>query len=146
MCSGRSHEPADSLPGKQRSERPEVQIQVLGPQSVPLAQFGHAVLQEHEGEPDPLLLVLAEISGVEAAQRLALHELAQQLDDGQHEFHQVALDGVGVQVQPVAAGGHVSSPQGDGTCSLTELISALRSMRTRSTSAMRSVMSPVTTT
>ena len=39
-----------------------------------------------------------------------------------------------------------NSLQGEGTCSLTELMSAFRSMRTRSTSAIRSVRSPVMTT
>lgn len=90
------------IPGQQRSQRPEVQVQVLGPQAVAVAQFGHAVVEEHQGQSDPLLLLLAQVALVDAAQRLALHELAQQLDDGQHQLDQVALDGVGLQVETLA--------------------------------------------
>lgn len=92
------------MTGQQRSQRPEVQVQVLGPQSVAVTQFGHTVVEEHQGEPDPLFLVLAQVALVDTAQRLAFHELAQQFDDRQDQLDQVALDRVGLEVEAALAG------------------------------------------
>ena len=47
---------------------------------------------------EPLDRLVVEIAGVDAAQRLALHQLAQELDQRQHELRQSAFHGLGVGV------------------------------------------------
>ena len=60
----------------------------------------HALVELHERLPEALDLLLRQRAAVDPAQRLALHELAQELDDGQHELGQAALEVLGIGVDP----------------------------------------------
>ena len=59
-------------------------------------QFVEGGLQLHQGLPEALDLLLGEVAGLHAAQRLALHELAEQLDEREHELGEPALGVLGV--------------------------------------------------
>ena len=60
-------------------------------------------MEDHEGGAQPLFLLLGEVTLVDAVQRLALHELPQQFDQGEDKPDQVPFDGVRVGAD--AAGG-----------------------------------------
>nr|WP_245594313.1 hypothetical protein [Actinospica robiniae] len=51
---------------------------------MPLAQFAHALIQQHERGAQLLLFLGSEIATVKPPDRLSFHELPQQLDDGEH--------------------------------------------------------------
>ena len=72
---------------------PEIEVQVLRVEPELLAQLLHPPVELHERLPEPLDLLVDRRAAVDPAQRLALHQLAEQLDDGQHELGQAALDG-----------------------------------------------------
>src|SRR4051794_13932004 len=57
-----------------------------------LGQLAHAPIELHEGLDQPLDLLVAERSGLHSPQRLALHQLPQQLDERQHELRETLLD------------------------------------------------------
>src|SRR3954471_13487572 len=76
---------------QQVSQRPEVQVQVVLRQAELARQLLHPLLEEHERLPEALDLLGVGGAGVDPAQRLALHELAQQLDDREHELSEAAL-------------------------------------------------------
>ena len=63
-----------------------------------LAQLGHPPVELHERAAQALDLLLGQRAGVDAPQRLALHQLAQQLDDREHELGEPLLDRLGVGV------------------------------------------------
>ena len=63
------------------------------PELVP--QLVHALLELHERAAEALDLVVGQAAAVDAPQRLALHQLAQQLDHREHELREAALDGSG---------------------------------------------------
>src|SRR3954467_15266362 len=83
---------------EQVAERPEVQVQVLRVKAELCAQLLHPLVQLHERPPQAFLLIRRKRSAVDAAQRLALHELAQQLDDREYELREPALELLGVGV------------------------------------------------
>src|SRR3954454_5295632 len=90
------HDRADGL--QQSTQRPEVQIQVLGGEPELLTKLIHPLVQLHERAAEPLDLLLAQIPAVDPAQRLSLHDLPEQLDDRQDELRQAALDVLGIGI------------------------------------------------
>src|SRR5512135_1150692 len=77
---------------QQIAERAEVEIEVSLLQPEVLGQLAHAAVELHEGLPQPLDLVVAEVAGLHAAQRLALHQLPQQLDQREDELGEALFD------------------------------------------------------
>ena len=73
-------------------ERSEVEIQVRVGEPELLLQLVHALGELHERLPEPLHLLVVERPLLHAAERLALHQLPQQLDQGEHELGEPALD------------------------------------------------------
>lgn len=69
------------------------------------AKVGEAVMEGEEGGAEFFFLLVGEIAGIDAAQRLAFDELAQQLDDGEDELQEVFPDGVRVGCQAVGGVG-----------------------------------------
>jgi hypothetical protein len=67
-----------------------------------LAQLGHPLVQGEQGGPDLLDLLLAQVALVHPAQRLPLHQLAEQLDHGEHQRDQAAFHRLRVGVDPAA--------------------------------------------
>src|SRR6478672_441576 len=83
---------------QQPAQRAEVQVQVLVLKAELLLELLHALLEQHEGAVEALDLLVGQPAGVDAAQRLTLHQLAQELDDRQHELGEALLDALGVCV------------------------------------------------
>src|SRR5215211_4320497 len=61
---------------QQPAQGAEIQVQVLLGEPELLAQLSHALVELHEGPAEPLLLLVAQAAAVDAAQSLALHQLA----------------------------------------------------------------------
>src|ERR671911_2271774 len=80
----------------------DVDVEVLGLEAEDLPQLLHLLVERHERAPEVLDLLVAEPAAVDPAQRLALHQLPQQLDDRQHELREPLLDRVGVGVDAAA--------------------------------------------
>src|SRR4051794_2953148 len=93
---------------EQLAEWAEVQVEVLGGEAEVLAQLGHALLEREEGLAEALDLLRCQVARIDAAQGLALHELAQELDNGEEELREPLLDALGVGVD--AAGKRVVEP------------------------------------
>src|SRR5207253_95356 len=70
---------------EQAAERAEVEIEVSGGKAEALADVADRVLEPHERAPYVLGLLGREAAGLHAADRLALHQLAQELDQREHE-------------------------------------------------------------
>src|SRR5882724_2232256 len=81
---------------QQTAQRAKVQIEVLVAQPERLLELLHAVRQRHQSQAEALDRLVVEPPGLYPAQRLPLHQLAQQLDDGQNELGETLLDGVGI--------------------------------------------------
>jgi MFS family permease len=153
---------------QERAEGAEVEVQVLRLEAEVLAQLGHPLLQPHERVAEPFGLLVGDGAVVDAPDGLALHELAEQFHDREDEGGQPAFGrALVVAVKPVAnrlrhavtsprtgscpswPGSCLSCPSWPGSCpasALTEASSARSDTVTRSTSAIDSVISPVTTT
>src|SRR5204863_3570628 len=86
----------------QLPQRPEVQVQVLVLQAEGLLQLLHPLLEEHERLTQPLDLLRGERPALDPPERLALHELAEELHQRQHELRQPLLEVVAVGVDPPA--------------------------------------------
>src|SRR3954447_7325537 len=76
---------------QQVPEGPQVDVEVRGREAVAPLEVLHGPLKVHQPGAERLDLLVAEIALVDRAQRLLLHQLADQLDDGQHELEQVPL-------------------------------------------------------
>src|SRR6266404_1185713 len=76
---------------EQAAERAEVEIEVSGGKAEALADVADRVLEPHERAPHVLGLLGREAAGLHAADRLALHQLAQELDEREHEPRDRAL-------------------------------------------------------
>src|SRR6266850_7144654 len=86
------------LGSEQAAERAEVEIEVSGGKAEALADVADRVLEPHERAPHVLGLLGREAAGLHAADRLALHQLAQELDEREHEPRDRALHVLGVGV------------------------------------------------
>src|SRR5262249_5323170 len=126
-------------------------------------ELGHLLLQRHQGPADLFDLVVGERPVIYSPQGLSLHQLAQQLHDGENKADQAPLDRLRVGVNAMAPYGralfrrcqraHRPGTSSSSTSSLApraralaEVTSARSETRTMSTSAMASVTSPLTTT
>src|SRR3954466_13491644 len=87
---------------EQAAEWPEVEVEVVLGEPELVAQLRHPLVELHERAAEALDLLFGQAAGVDPAQRLALHQLAQELDDGQHELRQALLDRLRVGVDPAA--------------------------------------------
>src|SRR5204862_7129460 len=99
--------PAPTLPvggSEQVPERAEVEVEVLRVEPELLAQLLHALVELHEGAAEPLDLVVGEAAAVDAAERLPLHELAEQLHDREHQLREAALQLLGIRVHAACEG------------------------------------------
>src|SRR5947207_2167314 len=83
---------------EQVSERPEVDVQVTVLQLEMLLELLHTLIEPHEGLPHALDLLVGQRVQLHTPQRLPLHQLAQQLDQRQHELREAALDLVRIGV------------------------------------------------
>src|SRR5712664_1339385 len=83
---------------EQAAERAEVEIEVSGGKAEALADVADRVLEPHERAPHVLGLLGREAAGLHAADRLALHELAHELHEGEHEPRDRALHVIGIGV------------------------------------------------
>src|SRR5207248_5846911 len=96
------------------AERPEVQIQVAVLEPELGLELLHAALELHERLAEALDLLVGQGALLHAAKRLPLHQLAEQLDEGEDELREALLDllGVGVHapreraLEPVELAGH----------------------------------------
>src|SRR3954452_16712858 len=88
---------------EQFSEWAEVDVQVLLLELEVIAQLFHLLLEQHEGLAEPLDLVGRERAPVDSPQRLALHQLADQLDEREHQLGQPFLEAFAVRVDAPAA-------------------------------------------
>src|SRR5690349_6570049 len=130
---------------EQSAERSQVDVEVGGGQVVARLELVHGLLQMHQPVAEALDLLVGQVALVDATQRLLLHQLAHQLDDGQHQLEQVAFHGLRVGLEPLrqqaALLGHrwvISSR--------TVEISACSRTCTRSTPASEMTTSPASTT
>src|SRR6201991_4071901 len=82
-----------SVAPEEGAEGAEVEVQVAQCQAVAAAQVRHRRVEPEQRLPERLDLVVAEVALVDPAQRLPFHQLPDQLDDGEDELEQVALDG-----------------------------------------------------
>src|SRR5947207_2480961 len=100
-----------------------------------VAQAGHGFLERHEGQAEPLDLLVGQVARVDPAQGLALHELAQQLHDREDQAGEAALDVLRVGVEPLAEDVRLGHRVGSRYSASTEVMSVRREMCTRSMSA-----------
>src|SRR5204862_1959937 len=84
----------------QVSKRSEVEVQVRVVEAEVRLQLVHPLLELHERHPQPLHLVVAERAAFDAPERLALHDLAKELDQCQDELREPALELLRVRVDP----------------------------------------------
>src|SRR5690349_11005488 len=82
----------------QLSKWAEVEVQVLGLELEVLAELLHLLLEQHEGLSQPLDLIRGESAALDSPQRLALHQLADQLHQRQHELREPLLEALGIGV------------------------------------------------
>src|SRR5690606_20107643 len=84
------------------AERSQVEVEVVVGEVERVLQLVHALLQRHQGPAEPFDLLVGEAARLDAPDRLALHQLAQQLDQREHELRQTARHVVTVGVDPHA--------------------------------------------
>src|SRR3954451_6876020 len=87
---------------EQGPEGSQIEVEVGRGEAVPGLQLVHRLLQAQQSEAEGLDLLLGEIALVDAAQRLRLHQLADELDDREHELEQLPGHGGGIGVDPLA--------------------------------------------
>ena len=71
-----------------------------GPQAELVGQLVHFFFELHQGKSDALHLLVAETAAFHAAYGLSFEQLAQELDQRQHELRQPLLDAFRVDVDP----------------------------------------------
>ena len=85
---------------RQVTERPEIEIQISLLEPELLGQLVHPLLELHERLAETLDLLVRRGCPPPSAERLALHELPQQLDQRQHELREPVLDVLGIGLDP----------------------------------------------
>jgi hypothetical protein len=81
-----------TYPSEEAAKRAEIEVQILGLELKLGAQLLHALVEFHERCPEAFDLLSGQPAGVDAPQRLALHQLAQQLDDREHQLAEALRD------------------------------------------------------
>src|SRR5205823_776031 len=102
-------------PLQQSSQGTEVQVQVTVVEAEVALQLLHALGEQHQRLPQALDLFVAQIAGLDSAQRLTLHQLAQELDDREYELRQPPLDALRIGVHPPRQGVAQLRLRGHGT-------------------------------
>src|SRR3954447_1659781 len=87
---------------EQFSEWAEVDVQVLLLELEVLAELFHLLLEQHEGLTQPLDLVSRERASFDSPERLALHQLADQLNQREHQLGEPLFEALAVRVDPPA--------------------------------------------
>src|SRR2546421_590324 len=85
---------------EQIAERPEVQIEIAILDSELTLELLHSLLELNEGAPQPVDLVIGQRALLQAAKRLALHHLPQELDERKDELRQASFPLLGIGVDP----------------------------------------------
>jgi hypothetical protein len=99
--------------GQERAERPEVEVEVFRRRSEVVLQPLHGLIEPHERQAELLDLLVGQVLVlVHAPEGLFLHQLPDQLDDGEDEGREVVLDGLRVRPQPLSEGRCHRSPLG----------------------------------
>src|SRR4051795_1779048 len=159
-CQRSNRRRSPRIGGKQRPQRSQIDIEILWLQIEMVAQFGHLLLQEHQRGTDALDLLISEVTPIDPADSLTLHQLPQQFHQGQHQTHQTAFHRLGIGVDPLPgcrSDGrlfqipwlrHTYPPpsSSSGSSEPTDEISVRSETTTRSTSAIDRVISPLITT
>src|SRR5690349_15666183 len=83
---------------QQIAERAQIQVQIALFEPEMLDQLLHAAIELHERVAEALDLLVGERAALHPAERLPLHQLAQQLDEREHELREALLDLLGVGV------------------------------------------------
>ena len=96
--------------GTVESRQVQGQVHVVGDDAEVLDQLVEGVLQLHEGAAQALDLLVGEVAGLDAAQGLALHHLADDLEQGHHEPAQPAADVLAAALEPPRGPGAASPP------------------------------------
>jgi hypothetical protein len=78
---------------------------VLLVQSEFAPQLLHALFKAHEGLAETLDLVGGQRAALDSPHRLALHDLADEVDEHQHQAGEALLDVLGIGVDPAAQRG-----------------------------------------
>src|SRR4051812_42662916 len=84
----------------QIAERSEIEIEVFLLEPEVLSELVHALFELHERLAETLDLLVVEVPHLHAAERLALHQLPQELDQREHELREPALDVLWVGLNP----------------------------------------------
>lgn len=112
--------PAASAPRQEGSEWAEVEVEILRPDSVLLAEFCHPLVEQHQSGSDLVSLRIAEIALIDTANCLPLHQLPEEFDHREHEGDEVMSHLVGVKIKSRSGHNGPPSAQGAGTRSLTD--------------------------
>ncbi len=109
-------------------------------------EFVEGVLQLHESAAEPLDLFVAETARLHAPQRLALDDLADHLEQRDHEPAQAPADVLAAAAQPArgGSGAHQPTVPARSPAGCTAVRSRRRSSRTRSMPARQITTSPPT--
>src|SRR5215210_343823 len=96
----RSSSPASSL--DQPSKWSKVKVQVLRLELEVLAELVHLLFKQHECLAEPLDLLGRQRPALDAPQRLAFHQLPNQLDESEHQLGESLLEAlrIGVDAPP----------------------------------------------
>src|SRR4051794_912401 len=76
---------------EQPAKGAEIDVQVVDGEPEVVAELVHLLLEKHERCSEPLYLVVGEPTGLNAAYGLLLHQLPEQLHQGQHQLDQALL-------------------------------------------------------
>src|SRR5215217_1218916 len=87
-----------SIGRQQRTERAEVDVEVLWRQIEMLTEFGHLLFEQHQRRADAFDLFVRQVTALDSAYRLPFHELPQKLDQRQDEAHQSLFHRGGIGV------------------------------------------------
>src|SRR5207248_9607490 len=86
-----SGHPCVSPPSEQVAQRPEMHVQLRVREPEDVLELGHPLLEQHERLAEAVDLLLGERAVVDPAQRLSLHQLAQEFDQRQNELGEALL-------------------------------------------------------
>src|SRR5687768_15060155 len=86
-----------TVASQQPPQRAQVEVEVAVCEAELSLQLVHPLGQLHEGLAEPLDLLVAERSALHPAQRLPLHQLTEELDEGEDELREPALHALGIR-------------------------------------------------
>src|SRR4051812_20196698 len=92
---------------EQPAEGAEIDVEVVDGEPEVVSQLVHLLLEKHQRRPEPFYFVIGEPARLHPSYGLLLHELPQQLHEGEHELDQALLDLLGVGADSTAQPGYV---------------------------------------